>query len=221
MISEILLSEIHRRYLDATNPFNRFDTPYPIGKSLDDIPLLICELRAAIKESKQLKDLNRGTKEESDRWQERVTNLFKEVENLKKELNEEPLLSKIWIHRAVKAESEMEFNTSEFPNKKSHLERSRQTGRTNRMILQAMELAEEGKTVYILVASIIHKNSIVERLGNNYPNIKVETFETLSDFDFRTMELNGIYPDCVVLCDHYTIEKLYGPMLDELYAYDI
>ena len=95
----------------------------------------------------------------------------------------------------------------------------RQTGRTTRMLEDARRLANEGAAVYVVFDTVDQAFcSITEndrRLG-----IKGETPETLGNFDFDTLRPKGAWPNCVVLVDHWVIEKRFAPLLEMLHRYD-
>lgn len=102
---------------------------------------------------------------------------------------------------------------------------ARQTGRTTRMIKQAVELAKAGKAVYIVAFTLEHKAGIERRMDNEGIDferlgIKVEAQYHLPEFDWKTMTLPGAHPNCVVLVDHATIESRYRHLLEMLHRYD-
>lgn len=98
----------------------------------------------------------------------------------------------------------------------------RQTGRTTRMIEHARKLAiEDRRAVYITAANRQDQKRIQSLVGQPDHGIKVETSESMSTFDWQGMTLDGAWPNCVVLIDHYAIESRFGPMLRMLHAYDL
>lgn len=109
----------------------------------------------------------------------------------------------------------------------AHANPPERTGRTTRMLNEALRLAREGRAVYVLAANCHHVYTL-ERMsdqlfGNGEASslgIKFEVAHSLSDFDFETMTLRGAHPKCVVLVDHYTIECIYAKMLAELHRFD-
>lgn len=50
--------------------------------------------------------------------------------------------------------------------------------------------------------------------------IKFETVNSLEGFDWFTMRIQGMHPNCLVLADHYTIESRFAPVLEMLHRYD-
>ena len=84
------------------------------------------------------------------------------------------------------------------------------------MLEHAIQLAEAGKSVYIIASNQRDVNRIQSALDN--PRIRVETPERT--LDWQSMTLRGTHPNCVVLCDHYTIESRFDAMIKMLHAYD-
>src|SRR5690554_3869400 len=102
----------------------------------------------------------------------------------------------------------------------------RGTGRTTRMVQDAVEQARNGRAVYIICADPYHKQEI-DHIVNNFilsktekSNIKLETPESVGNFSFETMSLRGAHSNCRVFVDHYTIERRFRLMLEELHRYD-
>jgi hypothetical protein len=50
--------------------------------------------------------------------------------------------------------------------------------------------------------------------------VKIETAESLGNFDWQKMQLLNAHQNCVVLVDHYAIEKKYSAMLEMLHRFD-
>jgi hypothetical protein len=90
-------------------------------------------------------------------------------------------------------------------------------GRTTRMVQEAKRLADQGKTVFILAAS--HTHAHVLRTWITDSRIAVDTVGC-GDFDWHTMTLRGMSPDCVVLVDHFAIELYWNKLLTEYHRYD-
>lgn len=96
------------------------------------------------------------------------------------------------------------------------------TGRTTRMLDDAMEQARNGHAVYVIAASQRHKQ-ILEHMGGEEAHklgIKFETTHSMGNFNWQTMRLSGAHPNCVVIADHYTIESEFAAMLNMLHRYD-
>lgn len=98
-----------------------------------------------------------------------------------------------------------------------------QTFRTTKMLEHAVQLAEDGRAVYILGASPAHLTTLKQQLGEELAlklGIKFETEDTIDDFDWQSMTLKYGHPNCVVLVDHWCIEWKFSKMLKMLHAYD-
>ncbi len=92
------------------------------------------------------------------------------------------------------------------------------TGRTTRMVQHAVELAKQGRAVYVVMAND-HQAQEFQKIIPTQSGIKFETH--LSNLDWETMRLLGAHPNCVVLVDHYVIERRFSAMLEMLHAYDL
>ena len=77
---------------------------------------------------------------------------------------------------------------------------SRQTGRTSRMIEDAISKIKDGKTVYIIAANAREQRRLGE-LVRNHPEVKVENPDSFGNFSWKTLRLRGADPDCVVFGD--------------------
>lgn len=100
----------------------------------------------------------------------------------------------------------------------------RRTGRTKRMLACAIELARNGRAVYVVCADQAQARVIAayaRALGvDPAGGIKFETPASLPTFDLETMRMRSAHPNCVVLVDHWAIERRYAAMLEELHRYD-
>jgi len=96
----------------------------------------------------------------------------------------------------------------------------RQTGRTRRMVAKAVELAREGRAVYIMTVDQRYATDIRSMLPDEPLGIKVEGCASVSNFDFDELRLRGAHPNCTVLVDHAAIEARYGKVLNEWLRYD-
>lgn len=102
------------------------------------------------------------------------------------------------------------------------LERSRRTGRTTRMMQEAIEQGKRGRAVYI----IVHRADYGEDLRHRFPEsvaagVKFETWQSLRNLDAETLRLRDAHPNCAVLVDHFAIETRYGKLLEEWARYDL
>ena len=99
---------------------------------------------------------------------------------------------------------------------------NRQTGRTTRMVEEAIDLANKGRAVYILADNYNHAENIRELFGEDPETygIKIETEGDLGNFDWQTLSLRGAHKNCIVLIDHYTIENKFSRIIEALHKYD-
>lgn len=101
----------------------------------------------------------------------------------------------------------------------------RHTGRSQRMLVQAViEVEKNHRAVYVMAASHGHAKQLKRMLDDLWPppyhNIRIEGYEQFPTFDWKTMTIPGAHPNVLVLVDHYTIERLFTPMLEMLHAFD-
>jgi hypothetical protein len=115
------------------------------------------------------------------------------------------------------------------------------TGRTTRLLKEAVSLAKEGKTVFVISTG----NSLVRGLRSqdfpdelkhswyapqsSYPSVKVKNGEIVffraesGNIDWENLTIRG-YPSTedktVVLVDHYVIEMKFKKLLNMLHRYD-
>ena len=88
------------------------------------------------------------------------------------------------------------------------------------MLETAKKLSAEKRAVYVIADNMHDAQRLQIELGTDDRNIKIETPETVNNFDWETMTLRGAHPNCVVLVDHHAIEDRFGPMLKMLHAFD-
>jgi len=89
------------------------------------------------------------------------------------------------------------------------------------MIEHAHTLAGQGKAVYIIAVNEHDAGRIRRLVGTPNRGIKVETEESLPNFDWRTMRLKGAWPNCIVLVDHYAIEARISAQVEMMTRYDL
>lgn len=101
------------------------------------------------------------------------------------------------------------------------------------MLERAIELDRDRKAVYIIAANKNHASLLLTMLGKMYPEgvvsetamevggIKIETPDSVMNFDWERMRLQGAHPNCVFLVDHYAIESRFGLMLRHLTMFDL
>lgn len=104
----------------------------------------------------------------------------------------------------------------------SKIDEKRGTGRTTRMIEEAVREARKGRQVYILAGS--DRDEI--RLRSLLPQDVQDTVTVVSDqtlgylIDPYYLRLSGVDPDHLLLIDHYYIEHRYGKLIDMWMRYD-
>jgi len=108
------------------------------------------------------------------------------------------------------------------------IDQLRGTGRTTRMLREAIDAAKKGRAVYVIAATQAaswNLRKMIAAEGAADLGIKVETPQS-SGFDLQTMTppLGAhplrAHPNRAWFVDHFTIESRYMRMLDELHRYD-
>jgi len=99
------------------------------------------------------------------------------------------------------------------------METNRGTGRTTRMLEEAVRLAEANRAVYVVMGNHQQAKTFENKMPQGL-GIQFETAQSLSNFDWETLTLPGAHPNCVVLVDHYAIESKFNRILEELHRYD-
>jgi hypothetical protein len=101
------------------------------------------------------------------------------------------------------------------------IETKRRTGRTSRMLDAARLVAQKGREVYVIAASLSHADALRRMLGSDAKGIKVECADGIgAKLDWATMKLRGHLVHHVVFVDHYTIESRFAPILGEWMRFD-
>lgn len=98
-----------------------------------------------------------------------------------------------------------------------------QTGRTSRMVQDAVSQAAHGKAVYVICVSDAHAAQVKQKIreqGWDHMGISVEGPQLLRDFDWIRMKTRGAHSNCTFLVDHAVVESYFGPMLEALHKYD-
>lgn len=94
------------------------------------------------------------------------------------------------------------------------------TGRTGRMLNDAVRKARDGRAVYVVAADGNQAKEFERRLPDDL-GIKVEIWGGVSaQLDIQSMRLRGAHPNCLILIDHYAIERAFGPLLSMLHRFD-
>lgn len=96
----------------------------------------------------------------------------------------------------------------------------RKTGRTDRLIDEALRLSGGGKAVYIITQQATELQSRIDRICPN-SGIKCEPVLPVH-FDWFTMRPVGARPNCVWLVDHYIVESdwRFRAMFDAMTQFD-
>jgi hypothetical protein len=98
------------------------------------------------------------------------------------------------------------------------------TGRTTRLLIDAVSYANKGEAVYVIAANSAERNRLLRLLWDMVDDqlclgIKVETPSSV-DLDWDSFTLRGAHPNCRVLVDHFTIEHWFSTLLSQLHRYD-
>lgn len=105
-----------------------------------------------------------------------------------------------------------------------NLEALRGSGRTTRMLKEALRLNSKGYAVYVVGATAAHARDLERSLFNLNPSeghgIKFESAESQLEFDWRLMRRPGSAPNARFLVDHWAIEYRYADMLEMLHRFD-
>lgn len=112
-----------------------------------------------------------------------------------------------------------------------YLQAARRTGRTTRMLVEAMELHAKGRAVYVLCAhqpALEHTKRLFARLfWQTYrkkapSSVKFETWESLgrNNVDLHTPRLMSAHPNCRLLIDPSFFEHHFSFALCGFHKYD-
>ena len=98
------------------------------------------------------------------------------------------------------------------------------TGRTTRLLIDAIKYARDGEAVYVIAANRREQGRLIVLLQDmtndlDALGIKVETPMSV-DLDWDSFTLRGAHPNCRVLVDHFTIEHWFSTLLSQLHRYD-
>jgi len=102
---------------------------------------------------------------------------------------------------------------------------NQRSGRTSRMLVEAVNAHKFGRAVYVVAASHRHAHEIRRMLTSmvgqdEARRIKVETADGVG-FDWETMRVEMAHPNCQFFVDHYAIERRWYEMLLALHAWDV
>jgi hypothetical protein len=99
----------------------------------------------------------------------------------------------------------------------------RGTGRTTRMLMEAIALAKEGRRVTVVVTGAQRNSArmMIEEAGVE-ALVKVEhsTFLARTDFVVSSLRVRGEEPSHVLLIDHYVLEERYRAVFEMATRYD-
>lgn len=105
-------------------------------------------------------------------------------------------------------------------------EHLRQTGRTGRTVEEAVQLARNGRAVYILVHERRYIKQVQERVDKLWQHltgdflhlhgIKVETSADLGNWDWEKMHLHRAHPNTAVVLDHFLVEHRIAVLQEEM-----
>ena len=117
------------------------------------------------------------------------------------------------------------------------MDKNRHTGRTTRMLEQAIAKAHETGYVFVVADNENHakqlrqlcseitgrpisgpKIYLTDSAGPGAPQISIDPVEEA--WDWETMSVRGAYPNIPVFVDHHAIETRFGHILDEYHRYD-
>lgn len=106
----------------------------------------------------------------------------------------------------------------------------RSTGRTTRMLEEAIRLSSEGRAVYVMMhthtaeAEFKHRvEMICERKGIEVPDIKFETWQSLGGHrgvDLVRQKMLGAHPNCCLFIDHYFYQHYFEHILAGFHQWD-
>ena len=106
----------------------------------------------------------------------------------------------------------------------------RSTGRTTRMLEEAIRLSAEGRAVYVMmhtrIAEVEFKHlvaTICERKEIEIPPIKYETWESLGGsrgVDLVNQKMFGAHPNCCLFIDHHFYQHHFEHILAGFHQWD-
>ena len=106
----------------------------------------------------------------------------------------------------------------------------RSTGRTTRMLEEAICLSSEGRAVYVMMhtrtaeAEFKHRVAMIcERKGIEVPAIKFETWESLGGnrgVDLTQQKMLGAHPNCCLFIDHHFYQHHFEHILAGFHQWD-
>lgn len=97
------------------------------------------------------------------------------------------------------------------------------TGRTTRMMEEAIRQAKEGRAVYVLCATMDHAKTLEREWADRIDGlgIKIETPTSVGGWDWENMTpTHRVHQNCLFLVDTWVIEKHFSRMLNMLHRWD-
>lgn len=107
---------------------------------------------------------------------------------------------------------------------KNHpLEYKRQSGRTTRMFQRAVDAANSGKQVVVLMKDRLSVDHWQNKIGGLVPGLSIEEMKVVPtpEVDWRNFKLIGVRSDHVLFIDHDVFESTFKPLLNAWTAYDL
>lgn len=99
----------------------------------------------------------------------------------------------------------------------------RATGRTTRMLEEAIRQDKQGRAVYVMAATHFQadwiKRKLLDMTKGKPGGIKVEHPRSMN-FDWDRMLMPGAHANCVILVDHFAIEDRFSKIIDALHRFD-
>lgn len=98
----------------------------------------------------------------------------------------------------------------------------KQIGRSTRMMLHAIELAKQGRAVYVCVVNRAQIHSLERIREEHCPQATGIQYDTVAhlDIDWDRLSLRGAHPNCVLLVDHAVIQWKFSRVLQMYEQYD-
>lgn len=106
----------------------------------------------------------------------------------------------------------------------------RLTGRTTRMLEEAIRLSSAGRAVYVMMhtrtaeAEFKHRAAMIcEKRGIEVPAIKYETWESLGGnrgVDLTQQKMLGAHPNCCLFIDHHFYQHHFEHILAGFHQWD-
>ena len=101
----------------------------------------------------------------------------------------------------------------------------RATGRTTRMLMDAIQQAKNGHDVCVVAANLEHAGILRQMYCDMVPEedvtlVKFASVAMIENFDWDTLRIKG-EPNSKILLDHYTVEAKFEKLLEMYHRYDV